>query len=232
MAFSDLFYHLTNLFYPRLCAACGESLHRNEETVCAKCRGALPRTDYERHPDNQLAQILYGEIPFHAVTACYFFSKKGKTQHLVHELKYSGNREAGLFLGRQLGESIKDAPQFQGIDIIIPVPLHPKRERKRGFNQAYIIAQGISEVTGFPIGTRYLLRTVYNETQTHKTAEERRNNVKGIFEARHTEELRGKHVLLVDDVMTTGATIASCAHELESIPGITLSIATATHAVY
>ena len=218
---------ILNLFYPRVCAACGESLLKDEETVCLKCRYTLPQTGYERYPDNPLAQSFYGRVSLNTVTACYFFAKSGKVQHLIHEMKYKGNKDAGLFLGRQLGESIKTAPLFQGIDVIIPVPLHPKRERQRGYNQALVIAQGISEVTGLPVGTQFLLRTVYNETQTHKSAEERYHNVKGIFEVRFADELKGKHVLLVDDVLTTGATLESCAHELEKISGITISVATA-----
>jgi ComF family protein len=148
-------------------------------------------------------------------------------QHLIHELKYKGNKEAGVFLGQQLGETIKDAPLFQGIDYLIPVPLHPKRERQRGYNQSLMIAQGIHEVTGIPIGDKYLVRGIYTETQTHKTAEERFKNVKDIFEVHFADELKGKHVLLIDDVLTTGATLESCAHQLEAIPGITISAATA-----
>ena len=227
MIISNWLNSILNLFYPRVCAACGESLLKNEETVCLKCRYTLPRTDYELYPDNPLAQAFYGRAPIHAVTACYFFAKSGKVQHLIHQLKYKGNKEAGVFLGQQLGESIKDAPLFQGIDVIIPVPLHPKRERKRGYNQALVIAQGISEVTGLPVATKNLLRAVYNETQTRKSAEERYHNVQGIFEVRCADELKGKHVLLVDDVLTTGATLESCAHQLEGIPCITISIAAA-----
>lgn len=227
MIISNWLNSILNLFYPRVCAACGESLLKNEETVCLKCRYTLPRTGYELYPDNPLAQAFYGRAPIHAVTACYFFAKSGKVQHLIHQLKYNGNKEAGVFLGQQLGESIKDAPLFQGIDVIIPVPLHPKRERKRGYNQALVIAQGISEVTGLPVATKNLLRAVYNETQTRKSAEERYHNVQGIFEVRCADELKGKHVLLVDDVLTTGATLESCAHQLEGIPGITISIAAA-----
>ena len=218
---------ILNLFYPRVCAACGESLLKDEETVCLKCRYTLPHTGYERYPDNPLAQTFYGRANIHAVTACYFFAKSGKVQHLIHQLKYKGNKDAGAFLGKQLGESLKDAPLFQGIEVIIPVPLHPRRERQRGYNQSLIIAQGISGVTGIPVGNQYLFRTKYNETQTRKTAEERYNNVQGIFELRRQEELKGKHVLLVDDVLTTGATLESCAHQLESVPGITISIAAA-----
>ena len=227
MTFRDWLDSVINLFYPRVCAACGEPLLKDEETVCLKCRFLLPKTGYELNPDNSLAQTFYGRVPFHAVTACFFFAKSGKVQHLIHELKYKGNKEAGVFLGQQLGESIKEAPLFQGIDYLIPVPLHPKREKKRGYNQSLMIAQGIHEVTGIPIGDKYLVRAVNTATQTKKSAEERFKNVKDIFEVRHDEELQEKHVLLIDDVLTTGATLEACAHQLESIPGIVISAATA-----
>ena len=227
MTFQDWLYHLINLFYPRVCAACGETLLKDEETVCLKCRYTLPFTGYENHADNPLAQIFYGRVRFHAVTACFFFAKSGKVQHLIHELKYRGNKEAGVFLGQELGKTIKEAPLFQGIDYLIPVPLHPKREKQRGYNQSLMIAKGINEVTGIPIGDKYLIRAVHTATQTKKSAEERFKNVKDIFEVRFPEELEGKHILLIDDVLTTGATLESCAHQLETVPGITISAATA-----
>ena len=130
MTFRDWLHSILNLFYPRVCAACGESLLKDEETVCLKCRYLLPKTGYENNPENPLAQSFYGRVRFHAVTACFFFAKSGKVQHLIHELKYRGNKEAGVFLGQELGKTIKDAPLFQGIDYLIPVPLHPKRERQ------------------------------------------------------------------------------------------------------
>ena len=227
MTLHDWLHSILNLFYPRVCAACGEVLLKDEETVCLKCRFLLPKTGYENHADNPLAQSFYGRVRFHAVTACYFFAKSGKVQHLIHQLKYKGNKEAGVFLGQQLGETIKDAPLFQGIDYLIPVPLHPKREHKRGYNQSLMIARGISEVTGIAIGDKYLVRAVNTATQTKKSSEERFKNVKDIFEVRFADELKGKHVLLVDDVLTTGATLESCAHQLENIPDITISAATA-----
>jgi len=227
MTFRDWLHSILNLFYPRVCAACGESLLKDEETVCLKCRYLLSKTGYELNPDNPLAQTFYGRVKFHAVTACFFFAKSGKVQHLIHELKYKGNKEAGVFLGQQLGETIKDAPLFQGIDYLIPVPLHPKREKQRGYNQSLMIAKGINEVTGIPIGDKYLIRAVNTATQTKKSAEERYKNVKDIFEVRFSEELEGKHVLLIDDVLTTGATLESCAHQLEDISGIIISAATA-----
>ena len=227
MTFRDWLYSILNLFYPRVCAACGEPLLKDEDTVCLKCRYTLPRTGYEHHPDNPVAQSFYGRVRLHAATSCFFFAKSGKVQHLIHQLKYKGNKYAGMFLGEQIGESIKDEPLFQGIDYIIPVPLHPKRERQRGYNQSLVIAFGIHEATGIPIGDKYLVRGVYTETQTHKSAEERFKNVKDIFKVRFADELKGKHVLLVDDVLTTGATLESCAHQLENIPGIKISVATA-----
>ena len=151
MTFQSWIESIVNLFYPRVCAACGEALLKDEETVCLKCRFTLPDTGYEIQADNSLAQVFYGRVRLHAVTARYFFAKQGKVQHLIHELKYKGNMEAGIFLGQQIGESIKEAPLFQGIDYLVPVPLHPKREKKRGYNQSLIIAKGIHEVTGIPI---------------------------------------------------------------------------------
>ena len=218
---------IIGLFYPRVCAACGGVLMKNEETVCLKCRFLLPKTGYEHHADNPLAQIFYGHVRFHAMMACFFFSKQGKVQHLLHELKYKGNKEAGVFLGRQLGTCIKEAPLYQGIDYIIPVPLHPKRQRKRGYNQSEMIAHGIAEITGIPVKTQYLIRMVNTATQTKKSKEERYENVKDIFVLQHAEELEGKYVLLVDDVLTTGATLESCAHKLETVADITISAATA-----
>lgn len=227
MTLRELFENVVNLFYPRVCAACGDTLLKDEETVCLKCRYLLPKTGYELHADNPLAQMFYGRVRFHAITACFFFAKQGKVQHLIHELKYKGNWEAGVFLGQQLGESLKNAPLFQGIDYLVPVPLHPKREKKRGYNQSLMIARGIAEVTGIAIGDRFLVRGVNTATQTKKSKEERFQNVKDIFQVYHAEELQGKHILLIDDVLTTGATLESCAHKFEDIPGITISAATA-----
>lgn len=218
---------LLELFYPSVCAACGNTLFRWERQVCTRCRSLLPKTGYELTPDNPLARLFYGKVRLKAVTACFFFSKEGKVQRLIHELKYRDNTEAGLFLGQELGRSIKEAPLFQGLDYLIPIPLHPKREHERGYNQSMMIAQGVAEVTSIPIGGDFLYRKVNTATQTHKNKEERWRNVKDIFELRHAERLIGKSVLLIDDVLTTGSTLESCALKLSSVPGITISCATA-----
>lgn len=218
---------LIGLFYPSVCAACGNTLFRWEDTVCTRCRNFLPKTGYELNDDNPLARIFYGKVKLQAVTACFFFSKEGKVQHLIHELKYKGNADAGVFLGRELGKSIQRVPLFQNIDYLIPVPLHPKREKKRGYNQSMMITRGVSEATGIPVGDGFLVRSVNTATQTRKTKEERWQNVKDIFEVRHSERLEGKYVLLIDDVLTTGATLEACAMKLSSVPDITISCATA-----
>ena len=223
----NFIHSIIGLLYPTVCAACGTPLFKWEKLVCTRCRSLLPKTGYELNEDNPLARLFYGRVRLQAVTACFFFSKEGKVQHLIHELKYKGNSDAGVFLGQELGKTIQGAPLFQGVDYLIPVPLHPKREKERGYNQSMMIAQGISEVTGVPIGDRFLFRSVNTATQTHKSKEERWENVKDIFELRHAERLEGKYVLLVDDVLTTGATLEACALKLSQVSGITISCATA-----
>ena len=224
---SSVINSLIGLFYPTVCAACGTPLFKWEQLVCTRCRCMLPKTGYELHEENPLARMFYGRVRLKAVTACFFFSKDGKVQHLIHELKYKGNSDVGFFLGQEIGKSIKKAPLFQGLDYLIPVPLHPKRERERGYNQSKMIAVGISEATGILVGEKYLLRSVNTATQTHKSKEERWQNVKDIFELQHAEQLEGKYVLLIDDVLTTGATLEACALKLSTVPGISISCATA-----
>ena len=221
-----LFKSLINLLFPRVCAACGTLLLESEDTVCTTCRFLLPKTGYENNPDNPLAQIFYGQMPFNAVTAEFFFSKTGKVQHLIHGLKYHHCRENGIFLGQEIGKSLLKAPDYQGIDFIVPIPLHPKKEKIRGYNQSHVIAEGIHEITNIPIAEKSLVRSVFTDTQTKKSREERYQNVKDIFELKKPEKLHGKHVLLVDDVLTTGATIMSAGKALLHAEGIKISVAT------
>lgn len=217
--------HLINLFYPRVCPACGNLLMKDEETVCLSCLYLLPKTHYENNPENPLAQTFWGQVDFHAVTAEYFFSKTGKVQHLLHQLKYQGNKDAGYFLGQQLGESIRNAEPFQGIDYLVPIPLHPKKEHLRGYNQSFVIAQGVEEKTGIPINKGVLIRKVYTSTQTRKSREERWDNVKEIFDVIDAEVFVSKHVLLIDDVLTTGATLMAAGSTLLKVPDIIVSAA-------
>ncbi len=222
-----LLNHIINLFYPQVCPACGNLLMQNEETVCLSCRYLLPKTMYEKNADNPLAQSFWGQVDFHAVTAEFFFSKTGKVQHLLHQLKYQGNKDAGFFLGQQLGESIKDSELFQGIDYIIPIPLHPKKEHLRGYNQSLVISQGVEDKTNIPIMRDCLARKVFTSTQTKKSRDERWENVKDIFEIRNHKMLENKHVLIIDDVLTTGATLLAAGKTLSQIRNIKMSAATA-----
>lgn len=219
--------HLINLFYPQVCPACGNLLTYNEETICISCRYLLPKTLYEKNPDNPLSQYFLGQVDFHAVTAEFFFSKTGKVQHLLHQLKYQGNKDAGFFLGQQIGESIKNTELFQNIDYLVPIPLHPKKEYLRGYNQSYIIAQGVEDKTKIPIIKDCLYRKVFTSTQTKKSREERRENVKDIFDIKNDNLLINKHILLIDDVLTTGATLLAAGKVLSKIPNIKISAATA-----
>ena len=221
-----LFKHIINLLFPRVCAGCGNILLEGEDTVCTTCRFLLPKTGYEKNPDNPLAQMFYGQMPFNAVMAEFFFSKTGKVQHLIHGLKYHHCRENGIFLGQEIGKSLLQAPDYQEIDCIVPIPLHPKKEKIRGYNQSHVIAEGISEIMNIPIAEKCLMRSVFTDTQTHKTRDERYQNVKNIFHIEKPEKLENKHVLLVDDVLTTGATLMSAGKALLNVEGIKISVAT------
>lgn len=218
---------IINLFFPSVCASCGTLLLKGEKTVCTTCRYLLPKTRYELNPDNPLMLNFSGQMPFNAVTAEFFFSKSGHVQALIHGLKYHGAKENGIFLGQEIGKSIKQSPVFQGIDYIIPVPLHPKKQKIRGYNQSMVIAQGIGEETGIPIAGNCLIRKVFTSTQTKKSREERWQNVKDIFAVVNASQLEGKHVLLVDDVLTTGATLMAAGKALYDVKNIKVSVATA-----
>ncbi|MGN0033141.1 MAG: ComF family protein [Candidatus Limimorpha sp.] len=221
-----LLHYIGNLFFPEVCASCGTLLLKGEETVCLSCRYLLPKTGYELNPLNPLARAFFGQMPFKMVTSEFFFSKGGKVQRLIHGLKYDGCKENGIFLGRETGKSLKNAPAFNTIDYLVPIPLHPKKERKRGYNQSRVIAEGINAETGIPIAERCLVRKVHTATQTKKSREERWENVKDIFEVADTERFKYKHVLLIDDVLTTGATLLSAGKALLEVEGILISAAT------
>ena len=152
-------------------------------------------------------------------------------QHLIHQLKYKGQKEVGIYMGKLLGNDLKTDPGFETINAIIPVPLHPRKQRKRGYNQSEQFAIGLSESTGIAMDIKSFVRTVATETQTRKSRFARYENVKEIFKVTYPENLENKHLLLVDDVITTGATLESCANILLDIPGVKLSVAAIAYAV-
>ncbi|MFA5416982.1 MAG: ComF family protein [Bacteroidales bacterium] len=221
---------LLGLVFPNLCAACGQPLVRNEKVICIACSYNLPRTDFHRFDDNPVSRIFWGRVNLHSATSFLYFNKGGKVQHLIHQLKYKGNKEVGLHLGAMLGTDLKSDGLMKDIEVIIPVPLHPKKQHLRGYNQSDQIAKGISEAMAIPYSIHNLIRNTFTESQTKKSRYSRWQNVSGKFTVLFPHKLEGKHVLLVDDVLTTGATLEACAQELAGVSGIKISVATLAYA--
>jgi ComF family protein len=227
----DLWDDFLSLLFPRLCYGCGNHLMRNENLICTECYVLIPRTDYHNIPDNPVAQLLWGRCSIEKAAAFSFYNKGSRMRKLIHNMKYKGIREVGMELGIIYGHSLKSSGFTDGIDFIIPVPLHPSKKRKRGFNQSEVIAEGISMATGIPVDRTSLIRSTKSDTQTKRSRYERWVNVEGIFTLSDKEALKGKSVLLIDDVITTGSTIESCANELLKTEGIKVSVAALAYAV-
>jgi ComF family protein len=206
----DLWDDFISLLFPRLCYGCGTHLMRNENIICTACYVIIPRTGYHTVADNPVAQLFWGRCFLEKAAAFSFYNKGSRIRNLIHNLKYKGIREIGYELGKIYGLSLKSSGFTDDIDIIIPVPLHPEKIHARGFNQSEIISSGISEVTGVPVNTGSLYRLRVSATQTKRSRYDRWINVEGIFSVVDQEQIREKHVLLVDDVITTGSTIESC----------------------
>ncbi len=224
MSFS-LMQDFLSLIYPDCCACCGRDLFRTEECICMLCEAQLPRTNFHDFDDNPIEKKLYGRCNYQAATAFLYFSKKGMVHRMIHELKYNDNSSVGVKMGELFGRSLKKSKRFNDFDFIIPVPLHPKKERQRGYNQALKLVEGMNSVFGVGISTNHLIRKILNTTQTRKNRWQRWQNVSSIFDIQKPKELENKKVLLVDDVITTGATIEACAQTLETVRGIQLSVA-------
>ena len=214
-----------NLIFPVTCVACGNVLLNNERVICLSCNYNLPRTNFHLEPDNPVAVIFWGRVRIEHATAFYFFNKASKFRHLIHELKYKGRKDIGIELGKIFGYEMINSPGFRLIDLVLPVPLHKKKLRKRGFNQSECIARGISEAMNKPLDTSSVIRIVYSATQTRKTRYDRWLNVEGIFKVTDPTALSGKHILLVDDVVTTGATLEACATEILKVEVTKVSVA-------
>jgi ComF family protein len=220
--FADLF----NLMYPDICMVCGENLLRNEQHLCFRCLHGMPKTNFHLQTDNPIEKRFWGKVPVYRGTAFFFFQKGSPFQKLLHSLKYKGNKEIGQLLGRYAAVDLLDSVDFTSIDVVIPVPLHPKKYKVRGYNQSEWIGKGLSEILEVPQDTITLYRIRENTTQTKKTVFERYENTEGIFELSDSTSLAGKHVLLVDDVLTTGSTLEACVRVLLEIEGIKVSVFT------
>jgi ComF family protein len=195
------------------------------------CINRLPVTGFHHHANNPVEKIFWGRMPVAYAASYLYFSKDSLLQHIVHELKYKGNKELGLFMGRKMGEVMVQTHRFQNIDALVPLPLFAARERKRGYNQALILCMGMAEVLSLPVLDKAIRRHTSSETQTNKNRIDRWLNMQGKFELRQPAAIAGKHILLVDDVITTGATLEACGQELLTIPNTRLSIMTMAYTV-
>ncbi len=218
------------LFYPHVCTGCGTDILADDNLLCAKCFVNLPATQFASHADNPIEKIFWGRLPIRAAHAEFYFAKESLIQHLVHQLKYKGNTAIGIYLGELMANTLISSGRFTHIDALVPLPLFPDKEKKRGYNQAAIICNGMSGIMKVPVFNNVLVRQRFTETQTKKHRVERWENVEGSFAVKNERFLKDKHVLLVDDVITTGATLEASGSKLLKIENVQLSIAALTAA--
>lgn len=223
--FAEIKESLLHLFFPQVCQGCGNDLPAGESVLCIRCINDLPLTHFEKHAANPVEKIFWGRLPLVHGTAQYYFSKESLIQHLMHEFKYRGNKDLGRQLGTMMGEQLLQTNRFD-VDVLIPLPLFLAKERKRGYNQATILCEGMAACMHLPVMDKAILRSEHTETQTKKGRLERWKNMEGKFWLKDPDTIRNKHILLVDDVVTTGATLEACGSELLRAENTRLSIAT------
>lgn len=222
---------LVHYLLPHVCACCGSDLPMHNRPICLQCSLELPCTQFENLPDNPVEKIFWGRLPLQNGCSHFYFSKDSALQSLLHQLKYKGREDIGRYLGREMGQALFISPRFSGIDALLPLPLHPSRERKRGYNQALLLSEGISEQTGWPILKNSLHRKEATRTQTQMNRLERWENMEGMFEINNPESIQNLHLLLIDDVITTGATLEAAGTALLKVAGCQLSLASLAYAL-
>ena len=216
---------LLDLISPRLCVVCGNRLAVTEETLCSKCYLHLPRTDFGHDLyENVMAKLFWGQMAIEKATALFYYEPHAETANILYKLKYKNHPEIGVVMGRMMAKELMNSGLFEDIDTLVPVPLAKKRERQRGYNQSLELAKGVSEVTGLPIADKIIKRTKFVGSQTHRGRWERNENVEHVFELIDGDSISGKHLLLIDDVVTTGATIIACAKEIQKASNVKISV--------
>ncbi len=222
----QLWAGFTHLLYPELCVACGGDLPSTTTCFCLRCRAKLTPSDMHLVQDNEFIHRLWGRLKIESGAAAYYFTRESPIRMAVHHLKYKNKPEIGLMIGREFGRMLRESDFFKSVDGVIPVPLHPRKERMRGYNQSTVFAQGLSEAMDVPMLGKVLVRRAFTATQTKKRRMERFENVGEAFAVEKPQTIEGKHLLLVDDVLTTGATLELCGKSILEVEGTRLSCAT------
>ncbi|MBK6932145.1 MAG: ComF family protein [Saprospirales bacterium] len=228
----DLVRGLVHLIYPSLCVGCAADLPSPHTCFCIRCQRRLQPTDMHWQMENAFTDRFWGRLPLESGAAMYYFNQKSPVQKALHQLKYRNQADIGVRIGRRYGALLAQSPLFQRVEVILPVPLHPLKERLRGYNQSAMLAAGLAESLNVPVLQGVLVRNQHSASQTRQKRMDRFGNVNEVFALRRAQRIQGKHVLLVDDVLTTGATLEACGKVLLEAYGVRLSMATIAIAIH
>ncbi len=226
MVIQTLINDLSAVIYPKLCLSCYNRLTGHENLLCLPCLTNLPVTNFHKDTENPVSKIFWGRVPLTFASAYLYFSAKGMVQRMIHQLKYKHKKEVGFLLGKLYGVELQKLSILKNLDYLVPVPLHPHKIKKRGYNQSEVIAQGMSESMSVQVYTEGFIRSIHTDTQTKKSKYKRWENVDSIFKIKDKQTFENKHILLIDDVITTGATLESCAQEILKCRNARVSVAT------
>lgn len=231
MPIQSPFNELLHLFFPHVCEGCGSDIIDKDHQLCLRCIAKLPVSNFLTQQGNAVEKKFYGRMPVKNAGAAYYFTKDSILEKLIYALKYRNNKDIGFYLGKLVGRYLLETHHYDSVDVLVPLPLNPRREKKRGYNQATVLCEGIASTWQKPVYDKAVIRKVYTETQTKKDRISRWQNMDGVFMVNDATALTNKHVLLVDDIVTTGATLEACGSEIVKVPGASLSIATLAYTV-